>query len=156
MSQNQLVNCHWLRTELEIGVKKISSTPIRDHAHTLCAFTGSWENFPGTTLLHMHVAEKQEERRSCSPTQAAQWLQVRLFWKSQLNVSFRMSKLLAAQIFLLCLFVDSCISKLRLFFSVHICRVLEQQQKNTWSFKHERTFYFWFWNRDKENFSSIS
>lgn len=65
ISQNQLVNCHWLRTELERGVKKISSTPIRDHAQILCAFTGSWKNFPGTTLLHMHVTEKQEERRSC-------------------------------------------------------------------------------------------
>lgn len=51
-----LCNCHWLRIVLERGVKKISSTPIWDHSQILCSSTGSWENFPGTTLLHIHVA----------------------------------------------------------------------------------------------------
>lgn len=59
---------------------------------------------------------KHEERRSCCPTWTAWRLQVTLFWKGQSYVSFRRSKLLDVQIFLLCLSLDSCISKLELLF----------------------------------------
>lgn len=123
-----LCNCQCLRMELHVSIKKISSTPICDHQRSgavamlkHCTSTRSWLE------LGEQLWEDVSAHRLCSLKKGDPAVlhehHMTLFQKGQFDVSSRRSKVLDVQIFLLCLSMDSCISKLGLFF---LCTCVER------------------------------
>lgn len=115
------------RMELQMNIKKISSTLIQNGELSgavavliPCAPPSRTDQrgeiFMWWCYCISMLQGKHYERRSCCPMWTPWRLQVTMFWKGQSYVSFRRSKLLDVQIFVLFLSLESCMSMLELLF----------------------------------------
>lgn len=94
----------------------------RGCTHILHTYTGSrlsQGNFYGMMSLPMHVAGKALRKEVL--LNSMEFART-LFWKGWAYVSFKRSRLLNVQIFLLCLSLDNCISELEVLF---LCTYVE-------------------------------